>query len=106
MEFAATHVVEIEAKHGEVRPVIPADQFCPNLLEIGESDRNLDRPRAGDVGVGENESIAGNDHTGADAASESLRALLERDFTHVDANDSVEQAVEALAHRGVNSRRG
>lgn len=58
--------------------------------------------------IGENQAVGRNDHAGPDAARESLRAVLERDFPHVDANHGIEQPVKSATHArdGIGSRDG
>ena len=50
------------------------------------------------MGVGENQAVVGNDDPGADPAGDALGAIVELDFPDIDADDSVEQAIETSAH--------
>ena len=90
--------VEVDAEQREVGPVVPADQLGVDALQAGEGDGNLDGLRAHDVGVGQHQPVIGNDDPGADAAGDALGAVVELDLADIDADDGVQQAVEAPAH--------
>ena len=62
--------------------------------------------RAGDVGVGQHQAVAREDHAGADPGDKAPRPGFERDLAHVDAHHGLKQPVEAGAHgRGRRHRR-
>jgi hypothetical protein len=74
----------------QVGPVVPADELGADALEAGQGHVDLDGARAGDMGVGQDEAVGREDHARADAGGDALRAVLEGDFAHVDADHGVE----------------
>jgi len=104
-ELAPLQLGLVEADHREVGPVVPADKLRAHALQARQGDVNLDRARADHVGVGEDQPVRRDDHAGADARIETLRALLKGVLPHVDADDGVEQPLEPARDGGAGRHR-
>ena len=92
------HLVEVELDHGDVCPMIPTHEAGADAFEIGQGDGDFHGPRAGHMGVGQDQPVGGDDHARADAAREALGTVLQGALAHVDADHGIEEAVEAAAH--------
>ena len=99
-EPALLHVVQVQPEEGEVRPVVPADQFGAHPLEVGEGHIDLDRLGPGHVRVGQDEAVLGQDDPGAYAGVDPAGPVLIVHLAHVDPHNGVEELLKSPAHRG------
>ncbi len=77
LEPATLYVREIDAQQREIGPVIPADQRGVDPLQARQRDREFDRARTGNMGVGQNKAVGRHDYARTDAPREPARSGIE-----------------------------
>jgi hypothetical protein len=78
--------------------VVPADEPRPHPLKVRQGHVDLDGLGPGDVGVREDEPVLGEDDARTYAGVDLASPFVEVEAANVDADDRVEQALEAPAH--------
>ena len=104
LETAALDLRHVDAQHGQIGPVIPANQFGADPLKVREREVDFDRPPARHMGVGQHDAIRGHYDAGPEAGRVPSRPCLKRQFPHIDFNHRLEQPVETPAHGGGRGR--
>ena len=60
-ETAPSDLHHIDPQHGEISPMIPTHEFGADAFEVGKSDAEFDRARAGNVGVRQHNAVGAHD---------------------------------------------